>query len=119
MGNRSFLNTTDRLPAKGEPAPDVLCQLAEGNNFPPPLWRVLFSAAVTGPAQDHQQIFLESVCDGLYAERTLAEQRLHMLLAFLGTHPLLRKRELFLGQTPRQQQRGAAVRWQPVVRRRA
>jgi TPR repeat protein len=92
MGNRTFLYTTDKLPAAldGDAAPPAIChEVASGNNFLPPLWRVLFSTAAGGPAQDFQQIFLPSVCGGIYAERALAEQRLFTLLDFVGQHPML------------------------------
>ncbi|MEC5164167.1 MULTISPECIES: SEL1-like repeat protein [unclassified Janthinobacterium] len=92
MGNRTFLYTTDKLPTardSGEAAPTICHEVGSGNNFLPPLWRVLFSTAASGPAQDFQQVFLPSVCGGIYAERTLAEQRLFTLLDFVGQHPML------------------------------
>ncbi len=92
MGNRTFLYTTDKLPNAidgDEPAPEICHAVGSGNNSIPQLWRVLFSSAVGGPAQDCQQVFLPSVCGGIYAERGLAERRLFTLLEFIARHPLL------------------------------
>ncbi len=90
MGNRTFLYTSNTLPAAIDgPPPDICHAVASGNNTVPTLWRVLFSDAVAGPAQDAQQIFLPSVSAGIYAERGLAEQRLFTLLDFVAQHPLL------------------------------
>ncbi|AVR95647.1 SEL1-like repeat protein [Pseudoduganella armeniaca] len=86
MGNRVFLYTVDKLP-DGGPAPAIEAAVAEANNFLPPLWQVLFSAAMHGPSQEAQQVFLPSVCGGIYAERALAEQRLFQLLTFVAAHP--------------------------------
>lgn len=89
MGNRTFLYTADKLPIPGDEAPTLCESVAEGNNFLPPLWLALFSAAQPGPAQDFQQIFLPSIAGGIYAPRLLAEQRMFALLDFIATHPLL------------------------------
>ncbi len=92
MGNRSYLYTTDKLPVaidSDEAAPSICHEVGSGNNCLPPLWRVLFSTAAADPAQDFQQIFLPSVCGGIYAERGLAEQRLFALLDFMAEHPML------------------------------
>ena len=94
MGNRSFLYTADRMPGNdGDPE---LCEaVAEGNNFLPPLWRVLLSAAQPGKAQDFQQIFLPSIAGGIYAPRGLAEARLFRFLDCIAEHPMLRERDSF------------------------
>ena len=99
MGNRTFLYTTDALPVPGGAAPALCDAVAEGNNFLPPLWAVLFSAAQPGPAQDHQQVFLASICGGIYAPRTLAESRMFSLLECLAGHPMLDDRSLFERKT--------------------
>ncbi|MFP5390654.1 MAG: SEL1-like repeat protein [Gammaproteobacteria bacterium] len=92
MGNRTFLYTTDTLPNPADQdagRPTLLAEVASGNNWLPPLWLVLLSPSVAGPAQDAQQVFLPSVCGGIYAPRALAEERMFALLDFLTTHPLL------------------------------
>ena len=91
MGNRTFLYTSDRLPdpASSDDEPSLCEAVAEGNNFLPPLWLVLFSAAQPGPAQDFQQIFLPSIVGGIYAPRALGEERLFRLLECVAAHPLL------------------------------
>jgi hypothetical protein len=91
MGNRTFLYTSDRLPdpAGGNDEPSLCEAVAEGNNFLPPLWLVLLSAAQPGPAQDFQQIFLPSVVGGIYSPRALGEERLFRLLECVAGHPRL------------------------------
>lgn len=97
MGNRVFLYTVDKLPDGGA-APAIEAAIGEANNFLPPLWQVLFSAAMHGPSQDAQQVFLPSVCGGIYAERVLAERRLFQLLDFVAAHPGLSDPDDFAAQ---------------------
>jgi TPR repeat protein len=99
MGNRTFLYTTDKLPQAGTDEPILCDAVAEANNFLPPLWLALFSAAQPGPAQDCQQIFLPSVSGGIYAPRALAERRMFMLLECLAGHPGLDDRAMFERKT--------------------
>lgn len=97
MGNRVFLYTVDKLPDGGA-APAIEAAIAEANNFLPPLWQVLFSAAMQGPSQEAQQVFLPSVCGGIYADRALAERRLFQLLTFVAAHPGLSDPDDFAAQ---------------------
>jgi len=101
MGNRTFLYTADSLPdpASGNDEPSLCEAVAEGNNFLPPLWLVLFSAAQPGPAQDFQQVFLPSFAGGIYAPRALGEERLFRLLACVASHPRLDDADQFRRKT--------------------
>lgn len=102
MGNRTFLYLTDSLPgAGGTPEPAITHLAAEGSGDLPPLWYALFSAALPGPAQDFQQVFMPSLFGGIYAERKLAEQRMFALLDFIATNPKLRNPDALREHTAR------------------
>lgn len=102
MGNRIFLYTTDRLPDPADPdaeVPQAIASVGEAKNGVPPLWRVMLSGAFPGPAQDEQQVFLPSQCNGFYTPRALAEERMFRLLDFVAQHPALPDPDAFRART--------------------